>query len=298
MAVDGILNLNKPIGMTSHDMVGFVRRLSGQRRVGHAGTLDPMAEGVLVVALGKATRIIEYIMESRKLYCAEIVLGVTTTTYDAEGEVVKRVPHIQVSRHEIEQALSSLTGQIWQVPPMYSAIKRHGQRLYELARHGIEVEREPRLVNIYSIQLLDWRSPMMKVMLEVSKGTYIRSFAHDLGELLGTGAYLSCLVRVASGRFTIEEALSPADLTLAVEFGYWKELLYPPDEGMLDYEAVILNEALASGVHEGQSWPTRLSIHERQGHGPTRAYSPDGEMIAVVQLDSQTGRWQPKKVLV
>lgn len=298
MSIDGILNVNKPRGMTSHDVVGLVRRLSRQKRVGHAGTLDPMAEGVLVVVLGKATRIVEYIVESRKVYCAEIVLGVSTTTYDVEGEVVSRTTAVHTTKPEIERALASMTGEIQQLPPMYSAVKRGGQRLYELARRGIEVERQARTVTVYRAELLDWQCPVLKVELEVSKGTYIRSFAQDLGQKLGTGAYLNYLVRVSSGHFTIDDALTPGELERAFEVGYWPELVYAPDEGMLSYNAVILNQTLADRVRNGQSWPTHRPYRQDSRYGPARAYSPDGEMVAVVELDDEGKRWQPKKVLV
>lgn len=298
MSIDGILNVNKPRGVTSHDVVGLVRRLSRQKRVGHAGTLDPMAEGVLVVVLGKATRLVEYIVESRKVYCAEIVLGVATTTYDAEGEVVSRATSVDVTRSQIEQALASLTGEIKQLPPMYSAVKRKGQRLYQLARRGIEVEREARTVHVYRAKLLDWKSPVLAVELEVSKGTYIRSLAHDLGEKLGTGAYLNHLVRIASGQFTIDDALTPLQLELAFEVGYWPDLVYAPDEGMLGYDAVVLDSDTARRARNGESWPTRLRSMSSSAIGPTRAYSPEGEMLAVVELDRRAGRWQPRKVLV
>ncbi|MGQ9675905.1 MAG: tRNA pseudouridine(55) synthase TruB [Chloroflexota bacterium] len=298
MSVDGILNMNKPRGMTSHDVVGFVRRLSGQKRVGHAGTLDPMAEGVLVVVLGKATKIVEYIVDSRKVYCAEIVLGISTTTYDVEGEIVSRAPFVRTTRQEIERALSSMTGEIEQLPPMYSAVKRGGERLYELARRGVEVEREARTVIIYRAELLEWRCPVLKLELEVSKGTYIRSFAQDLGQKLGTGAYLNHLVRVASGHFTIDDALTPGELERAFEVGYWPELVYTPDEGMLSYNAVLLSDAIVDRVRNGQSWPTQRRYRKDSQYGPTRAYSPKGEMVAVVELDDEGRRWLPKKVLV
>jgi tRNA pseudouridine55 synthase len=294
--IDGILNVNKPRGVTSHDVVSLVRRLSHQRRIGHAGTLDPMAQGVLVVALGKATRLIEYMMEGHKVYCAEIVLGATTTTYDAEGELTSRVESVDVTREQLDVALSALTGNIQQLPPMYSALKVGGQRLYDLARKGIEIERQPRPVTVHQIRVIDWQSPVLKVELDVSKGTYIRSIAHDLGQMLGTGAYLNCLVRVASGRFSITDALTPSELELAFQFDYWQELLYAPDEGLLPYGAVIVDEAQSAGLHQGKSWPVSSNLRP-DAKGPARAYDSDGNFLAVLDLEQQTGRWQPAKVL-
>jgi len=179
--ISGILNVNKPTGMTSHDVVDRVRRMTGQRRVGHTGTLDPLATGVLVVCLGQATRVAEYLMAD-KVYRAQLCLGVSTDTHDAKGEVIATA-EVDVREEEgwrIRKALASFVGSIQQVPPMYSALKRQGVPLYKLARQGITVEREPRPVQIHDIELLAWTPPLLVIRVDCSPGTYIRALARDL----------------------------------------------------------------------------------------------------------------------
>lgn len=290
--VSGILNIDKPVGKTSHDVVDTVRRISGAKRVGHAGTLDPMASGVLLVCIGQATRVVEYLMEARKVYSAEIVLGIATDTYDAQGRITHSSPETPVTLDQIKGALAAFMGRIEQVPPMYSAIKRQGTPLYTLARQGMTVKREPRQVEIYDIKLINWSSPMLQIEVECSKGTYIRSLAHDLGEKLGCGAHLRSLVRLASGRFTLDEAVSLSALEEAFGQGYWPELIYPLDEALLDYEAMIVNEEKAKRIRWGQQieGEGKISTHL------CRAYSVEGELIALLQYDQRTGLWQPKKV--
>ncbi|MBS1245788.1 MAG: tRNA pseudouridine 55 synthase, partial [Chloroflexi bacterium] len=178
--MDGILVVNKPQWWTSHDVVGYIRRLTHQKRVGHAGTLDPMATGVLLVCLGRATRVAEYLMDSDKMYRAVVRLGVETDTYDAEGQVVATRP-VNVDESDLRAALAHFVGAIDQVPPMYSALKRDGKPLYQLARQGIEVERKPRRITIYDIALREWQSPDATIDVRCSSGTYIRSLAHDIG---------------------------------------------------------------------------------------------------------------------
>jgi len=200
MTRDGILNLDKPRGPTSHDVVARIRRLTGVRRVGHAGTLDPLATGVLLICIGRATRVSEYLMTGRKVYRARARLGVTTDTYDAEGQVVAEA-EVEASRAQVEAALAQFRGQIAQVPPMYSAIKHQGTSLHRLARQGIEVEREPRPVEIFRLELTAWEPPECTLEMTCSRGTYVRSLVHDLGQTLGCGAYLTGLIRLASGDF-------------------------------------------------------------------------------------------------
>lgn len=290
--ISGILNIDKPSGMTSHDVVAAVRRISGERRVGHAGALDPMATGVLLICLGQATRVAEYLMKARKLYRTGIVLGISTDTYDAEGRVTSRVSEVAVTRSQIEKALSSLVGQVEQVPPMYSAIKREGTPLYKLARQGLVVERKPRIVEIYNIRLVDWSSPVLQIEVGCSKGTYIRSLAHDLGEGLGCGAHLQNLVRLAIGRFTLEEAISPSILEDAFAQGYWPEVIYPLDEALLDFQAMVVNEGTERKIRHGQ----HVEVDGSVSTSLCRAYSPTGDLIALLKYDHKAHLWQPRKV--
>jgi len=188
--VDGILNINKPRDRTSFSVVAMVRRLSGERRVGHAGTLDPAATGVLPVCLGQGTRVTEYLVDAAKTYRAQIELGVATDTYDASGKITEQGDPSGISREQVESALASFRGTIQQIPPMYSAVKHLGQPLYKLARSGIEVERKSRRAEIYRLEITDWQLPVVTIEVECSKGTYIRSLAYDLGRSLGCGAHL------------------------------------------------------------------------------------------------------------
>jgi tRNA pseudouridine55 synthase len=297
--ISGILNIDKPAGMTSHDVVDRVRQISGQRRVGHAGTLDPLATGVLIVCLGQATRVAEYLMASDKIYRAEIHLGVSTDTHDAEGEVTATA-EVGVSEEELGKALASFTGSIQQVPPMYSALKREGTPLHRLARQGITVEREARSVEIHNIELLNWMSPLLTIRVECSPGTYIRALARDLGQKLGCGAHLQSLTRLASGHFTLEKAVSLDELAEAFAQGNWQEFIHPLDEALLDFEPMVVDAQTEQRIRHGQQVegpPPAPSISGgRWRGGDRRAYSQTGELIAILRHDPQTGLWQPKKV--
>ena len=287
--MDGILNLAKPRGLTSHDVVNRVRHIAGLRRVGHAGTLDPMATGVLVLCLGRATRVAEYLMSSPKRYRARVLLGVTTDTYDVEGRVVAE-KQVQVTQQEVEEALTGLRGSILQIPPMYSAIKHRGQRLYKLARQGVEVERPPRPVEIYGLQLTAWEPPEFVLDVHCSPGTYVRSLAHDLGETLGCGACLSGLVRLSSGELTLEEAVPLDELSREM----LPSLLLPLDTPLLRYPALNLTREAALAVCNGRA----VDGPAPQGEVELgRAYAPDGTFLAVMRYRPQQGDWQPHKVL-
>ncbi len=284
--IDGILNLDKPQGLTSHDVVDRVRVVADQRRVGHAGTLDPMATGVLLVCLGRATRVTEYLMASPKVYRARVRLGVATDTYDAEGEVVEERP-VEVGRGAVEAALQRFRGRILQVPPMYSALKRGGQPLHRLARRGITVEREPRPVEIHRLQLAAWQPPEFTLEMACSSGTYVRSLAHDLGQVLECGAHLAGLVRLASGDFTLEDAVPLAEVTRE----RLPSLLRPLDAALRRYPAVHLDAAAALAVRSG-----RAVAAPPPGASLARAYGPDGSFLAVVEYRPRDGVWQPRKV--
>lgn len=291
----GILNVDKPPEMTSHDVVDAIRRVTGQRKVGHAGTLDPLATGVLLVCLGQATRVSEYLMAGRKRYRATIVLGMTTDTYDADGEIVRRDGRTDFAQQEIEDALAGFKGHIEQVPPMYSAIKQDGQPLHKLARQGKTVERAPRPVEIDEIAVLDWMPPTLIVEVACSPGTYIRSLAHDLGQQLGSGAYLAALVRLRSGRFGLEDAVSLGRLEEAFEHGRGEEYLIPLDEALLDWPALVVGEEDARRIGQGQAVPGAPPTAE--GNGVlSRAYSLDGDFLAILTYDAAAELWRPKKV--
>ncbi len=206
--MDGILLVDKPQGMTSHDIVDFVRRTFGLKKVGHAGTLDPMATGLLVILVGACTKKSNSLSGDDKEYVASLVLGATTDTQDAEGKVSSRSGNINFTRDEIDASFRRFLGEIEQIPPMYSAIKFKGKKLYELARKGIAVERRPRRVVIKELEILKVDLPSIEFRVRCSKGTYIRQLCHDIGATLGCGAYLSRLRRTRSGNFRIDNALT------------------------------------------------------------------------------------------
>ncbi|HEY7416989.1 MAG TPA: tRNA pseudouridine(55) synthase TruB, partial [Ktedonobacteraceae bacterium] len=226
--MDGIFNINKPCGMTSHDVVARIRRLLKQKRVGHAGTLDPAASGVLPICVGQATRLAEYLSESGKTYRAEITFGIVTDTYDSEGTVLHTQDVQGLTLAQIEQGLSSFLGPQMQLPPRYSAIKLQGQPAYKRMRAGEEVVLTPRLVEIYQLQILDWQSPCLTLLVACSKGTYIRSLAYDIGEQLGCGAYLSALLRTRSGPFDLTTSVTLEQLGTAIEQNDLSSCLLPP----------------------------------------------------------------------
>jgi tRNA pseudouridine55 synthase len=282
--------------MTSHDVVNVVRRVVGQRKVGHAGTLDPMATGVLLVCLGQATRIAEFLMSGRKLYRATITLGASTDTYDADGEVTASGGRVSFDREEIEAALLGFVGSIDQVPPIYSALKRDGQPLYKLARQGKTVELSPRPVEIYGIKLLDWTAPSLIVEVSCSSGTYIRSLAHDLGQRLGSAAHLAALVRLGSGRFSLEGAASLARLEEAFRHGQEKGYLIPLDEALLDWPAIVVGSDDARRLANGQAIVADPRPRGTDDTGMCRAYSIEGQFLAIVAFEPKASRWQPRKV--
>ena len=197
--ITGIISISKPLEWTSMEVVRRVKRLTRQKRVGHAGTLDPQATGVLPICFGQATRIMEYLVDSLKVYKAVIRLGVSTDTYDSQGQITATNDPSHVTYEDIEREMEAFRGVFLQVPPMYSALKRDGERLYNLARAGKEVEREPREVEIYKSAITDWRPPDVEVEIECGRGMYVRSLAHDLGAALGCGAHLKELVRLRTG---------------------------------------------------------------------------------------------------
>jgi len=290
--LSGILNLDKPRGMTSHDVVDRIRAAIGVRRVGHAGTLDPAASGVLLVCVGQATRVTEYLMEGRKRYDAVIHLGLSTDTDDAEGQVIRSQAAVDIGREQILEALSHFEGRIEQMPPMYSALKHRGQPLHRLARKGVEVGRRAREVEIYDLRLVEWAPPLARLLVECSKGTYIRALARDLGEKLGTGAHLARLTRLSSGRYTLEDAISLPEAERLLSSGWGLEILHPLDEALLGFEAFRLDEDTAERVRQGQQVEGPQPVK-----GPlSRAYGPDGRLIALLQYDPEQEIWQPRKV--
>ena len=292
---EGILNLNKPHGPTSHDIVDRVRALTGTRRVGHAGTLDPLATGVLLVCIGRATRVTEYLMTGQKTYRARVRMGVATDTYDAEGQVTAEAP-LELSRTQVEGALAQFQGTITQVPPMYSAVKHQGTPLHRLARRGIEVQRKPRQVEIFQLELTAWEPPECTLVVTCSSGTYVRVLAHDLGQALGCGAHLAGLARLASGEFRLEDSTTLEQLTQVAAEDRWPDVLHPVDAALTRFPALRLDVDSARVLCAGQAVVVPATAGEGEEMDLARAYGPDDDFLALVAYDPAAGVWRPRKV--
>jgi tRNA pseudouridine55 synthase len=283
--------VDKPVRLTSHDVVARVRRAVGGGKVGHAGTLDPFATGVLVICLGAATRLAAWATAADKRYWAELTLGVETDTYDLTGTVVWTRSVTGVDRAAIERALANFVGDVEQRPPAFSAIHVGGRRMYDLVRRGEAVELAPRRVTIHRLDVLGWEPPRLSLDVTCSKGTYVRSLAHDLGAVLGTGAHLSALRRLASGRFGIEMAVQLDEAIEAIETGRGAELLQPLE---LAVEHLPRLDAEASGVarlRRGQP----IERADPAVGCTARVHGPDGRLVAIV--DRRNGAWWPSRVL-
>jgi tRNA pseudouridine55 synthase len=294
--MDGILNINKPKGMTSHDVVATIRKLLKQKRVGHTGTLDPAASGVLPICLGQATRVAEYLSESGKVYRAKIVFGITTDTYDAEGAITSTASTADLTISHIEKLLPHFLGPQMQVPPRYSAIKLQGQPAYKRARAGEEMALEPRPIVIYSLEVIDWTPPALVLAIECSKGTYIRSLAHDLGQQLGCGAYLDELVRTRSGPFSLSDSITFEQLAAAVYSDSVQDYLYPADKALEHYPAIVLDAETAELVKHGNAFSYFSQSSVAANDRLARVYDPGRHFLAIAEWDAGQQLWQPKKV--
>ncbi len=252
---DGILNVDKPAGWTSHDVVGWLRRLLRQRALGHCGTLDPLATGVLLVCVGECTRVAEYLMGGEKAYRAVARLGIATDTYDSTGQATATCEVPDLSASEIAAALQPFVGDILQVPPPYSAIKRDGVPSYRLARQGSPITLAPRAVRISQIEVVEWEPPYATLNVTCGPGTYIRSLIHDLGASLGCGASMAALTRLRSGSFLLQEAVSLAQLEGAVAAGQLSQYLHPLATALRGLTTVLVEDRLARRLARGQPIP-------------------------------------------
>jgi tRNA pseudouridine55 synthase len=289
--MQGVLNVHKPLTLTSHDVVRVVRRMSDSRRVGHTGTLDPLATGVMVLLLGRATRLSRFLLGADKRYRAVVRLGESTSTYDMEGEVIARRP-VDLDVKAVEEALRAFRGPIQQVPPMYSALKHKGQKLYQLARQGKVVERAPREIEIYELKLLEWDPPDLSLSIACSTGTYIRSLAHDLGEALGVGGYLRALVRTAVGPFRLESSYSLDTLRGWAAAGRFEEALLPPQAALYRLPPVKLTAEEVWAVRHGQS----VSLPDAPLAPEVQAWDEEGELVGVL-IPVEGYLWRPNLVL-
>jgi tRNA pseudouridine55 synthase len=292
--VSGILNINKPEGMTSFGVISRLKHLTGQKHVGHTGTLDPIATGVLPVCFGQATRISRFITESDKTYIATIKLGISTDTYDREGKITGENDFSGITPEQATEALHSFSGTIKQVPPAFSAIKLQGKKLYKLARSGIVLQPEAREVTINRLHVLSMELPLISVEIDCSKGTYIRSLAHDLGQVLGCGAHLTKLERTRCGMFTIEDAVALSTAEQAVVRGEWVSLLHPIDYPLASYIKVTLDSEQELKVLHGLL--VQLDTDIDASAGLIRAYNAKGNFIAMLNYDTSAGLWHPYRV--
>ncbi len=291
LPLHGLLVVDKPVGWTSHDVVAKVRRITGVRRVGHAGTLDPAATGVLPVGVGQGTRVLEYLSATDKAYRATIRVGARTDTDDADGTVIEQRDWHGVTPADVRQALSRFVGLIDQVPPAYSAIKQHGVALHRLARRGVEVTPATRQVTIWRIDILDLTLPDVTIEVTCSKGTYVRSLARDLGDVLGCGAHLAALRRLRTGIFAESDAHTLEHLAAIAEAGGLPALLFAPDVALLAFPAIIVGAAGEDDVVNGR---LLASVAPPPPAMLARVYGDDGAFLATVS--GAAGGWQPEKV--
>lgn len=283
--MNGVINIYKNTGMTSFDVVAMVRRVAKMKKVGHTGTLDPAASGVLPVCLGKATKIIDYIMENKKVYRVNLKLGMITDTYDLEGEVLREEDASHITKDEILNCINSFVGTIDQVPPMYSALKQNGVRLYELARQGIEVHREARKITIYSIENIKIESND-NIQMDVccSKGTYIRSLCYDIGEKLNVGATMTALERIQNGPFTKEEAINIEDLTEEL----LEKHIISIEKALDSFEKITVNEKFGKLLKNGvKVFDNRMYSEEVEFNKLYRVYEDNGVFLGLGKRDEK-----------
>ena len=293
--ISGIVVLDKANGLSSNAALQEVKRLYEANKAGHAGSLDPLATGVLPVCLGEATKVSQFLLDSDKCYRARIKLGIRTDTGDSEGSIIERNEGIRVSREAIERALTKFKGEVEQVPPMHSAIKMNGVPLYKLARKGIAVEREPRLVTLYQVCLVEFVNSELELEISCSKGTYIRTIADDLGQELGCGAHVIELRRTQAGVFTEKDSISAEELALEKEnrgLDKIDQFLIPMDRAIQDLPEVNLPSITASHVKNGQA----VLVRHLPKNGLVRMYE-DEQFIGIGSIDDD-GKVAPKRLII
>lgn len=308
MALRGFLNIDKPAGITSFDVVRQVRRAAGIRKVGHAGTLDPAATGVLPVAIGDATKLIDELVGAPKRYRGIVRFGVATDTYDADGTATSETDASGVTREAIEAELAAFEGEIQQTPPAYSAVKRDGEPAYKAARRGEPLELEPRPVTVYELVLgeldtSDPTRPSIEIEIRCSRGFYVRSLAHDLGAALGVGAHLERLYRTAVGEFTLEDAVPLERVCELFEAGETDDLLHAMDSVLTEWPAVIVGQRDLGELRQGRdiiAMPGRNYVAPKRVEGErsrARCYGPSGQLVALLEQGLVVGAWHPYRVI-
>lgn len=296
--IHGVLNIYKEKGYTSHDVVAKLRGIVGQKKIGHTGTLDPDAVGVLPVCLGKATKLCDMLTDKNKTYETVLLLGKTTDTQDISGTVLEEHETEHLTESEVEQAIQSFVGEYMQVPPMYSALKVNGKKLYELARAGIEVERKARQVTIFDIRIKEVKLPRVRMEVSCSKGTYIRTLCHDIGAKLGCGACMEALTRTKVSRFEIKDSLKLEEVQNLQEAGKLDTVLVPIDDMFSEYEAVTLKEEYQSFAYNGNVFfPKHLETHlSLADEKKVRVYDQKGRFIAIYTFRKDKYLFQLEKM--
>lgn len=297
--MNGIINVYKEAGYTSHDVVAKLRGICRQKKIGHTGTLDPQATGVLPVCLGNATRVCDLLTGQDKEYVAELLLGVETDTQDTTGQVLRERP-VEAAREQIEEAVSGFLGAYSQIPPMYSALKVNGRRLYELARAGKEVERQAREVIIHQLEILEWSLPVVKIRVACSKGTYIRTLCADIGETLGCGGTMKSLLRTRVGSFSVEQALTLGELEALWQAGRQEEAVLPVDGIFREAAALHVKEEFRRLLENGNSfYPEQTCEGETHPEGEwVRVYRTDGSFAGIYAYEDGRKWYKPVKMFL
>lgn len=295
-AINGIFNVDKPIGLTSTEVVRRIKRLSSQKRVGHAGTLDPAATGVLPICVGQATRLTQFIVNSHKEYVGTVHLGISTNTYDREGQITAKSDPSNVTLKTIESALEHLRTETHQRPPPFSALKLQGKRLYELARSGKQFTVPPRKVELIKLEIMEWASPELTLFVQCTQGFYVRSLAQDLGEKLGCGGHLSKLHRLKTGPFHIENATSLDAVQDSFAKNTWQDLIIPSDYVVLDMPSIEMDVEEEQCIRNGQAIRVKAEANLSSHLQKARAYGQGGKFTALVTFDLPSKSWLPFKV--
>lgn len=298
-SVGGYLNINKPQDWTSTDVVRKLKGITRSKKIGHGGTLDPLATGVLPICVGAATRFADTVLLGTKSYRITMELGSSTNTYDSTGDTTAEADYSGVSEDHVVESLQDFTGKFDQVPPMFSALHHNGKRLYELARQGIEVERPARPVEVMELKLVSFNAPEIVLEVECGHGFYARTLAHDIGEKLGTHAHLTALVRTHAGVFKLEDTVTIEEVSAAAESGDWRTLAMPIDTTLQHLGETKLNEGFVEMIKHGR----QLAVGDIGKPGDydsgdrIRAYTPDGELLAILVFEPEKLGWRPEKVL-
>ena len=294
--INGIINVYKEKGFTSHDVVAKLRGIAGQKKIGHTGTLDPDATGVLPVCLGRATKVCDLLTDKDKIYEAVMLLGRVTDTQDTSGEVIKESDTSGLDNEKVLEAIKSFEGEYDQLPPMYSALKVNGKKLYELAREGKVVERKTRKVNVFSINIKKIELPRVTMEVHCSKGTYIRTLCNDIGEKLGVGGCMEELIRTKVSRFEIKDSVKLSELQKLKDEGRLEEIVLPVDEIFEDYNKVVLNDSQVKLAYNGN--PVPFKVLSADTGNKIRAYDENGNFIGLYKADEEKRMFRLEKMFL